>query len=338
VKGVVLTGFGGPERLALRADLPEPDPPRQWVGVRVSACGVNNTDIWTRLGAYGSSDDPGAVSGPRGRPIHFPLVQGADAVGLVEHVGVGVDPSWIGRRVLVDPVFRDSPDSLLTARYLGSDFDGGFAERVIVPVQNIRALPEQLSDIEAATLATAAGTAMRMVRLAEIAQGDRVLVTGASGGVGSASVQIAAARGAHVIALAGRLGAEPWLLDLGARSVLHPDRVTSDLALDVVLDVVAGPSTSKLLSALRRGGRYVIAGASGGSSTELDMRTLYLGHLRVLGTSLFAARDIDDVLGMVTSGQFRPQVDSTFPLAEIADAQERFQSRQSLGKVVVTIA
>jgi NADPH:quinone reductase-like Zn-dependent oxidoreductase len=339
MKAMVLTGFGDVDKLVLRHDWPDPAPGPDEVKVRVTACGVNNTDIWTRVGAYGRVDDPSAPAGPRRTSLSFPRIQGADAVGLIDQVGASVDTRLVGARVLIDPVIRTEPDNLLTARYVGSDFDGGYAEYLIVPASNVVRAPENLTDIEAASLATPAGTAMRMLRRGGLSAGDRVLVTGASGGVGSALVQLASDEGADVTAVSRRPDVADDLMALGATKVVEPRAVgkSGTERFDVVLDIVAGSLAPAAISSLRRGGVYVVAGASGGANFPMDIRSIYLGHISVLGTSLFTSDDLRRVVELAASGRLKPVVDATFPLEQAAEAQAHFRVSKRLGNVVLTV-
>ncbi len=207
MRAAVLTRFGGPEAVELR-DVPDPRPGQGQVLVRVSAAATNNTDLWTREGAYGLPGDPGALAGWLG-PVDFPRIQGADVAGTVEGVGGGVDVALVGRRVLVDPATFDVPgaddggprrEPRLVA-VLGSEHDGGFAELVVVDADHVHDMSDSpLSDAELACLPIAYGTAMGMLERGEVVAGETLLVTGASGGVGLAAVQLAAARGCRVVA------------------------------------------------------------------------------------------------------------------------------------------
>ena len=205
MRAVLLTGHGGPERLDYREDVAEPEPGAGEVLIAVGAAAINNTDIWTREGAYGSADDPAAVSGWRREPMAFPRIQGADVAGRIVAVGAGVPETRIGERVIVNPVlYSDLGDGLVGMGYLGSERDGGFAEFVAVPAANALAIESDLGDAELASFPTAYLTAEGMLDRARVAAGEMLLVTGASGGVGSALVQLARARDARVVALAGR--------------------------------------------------------------------------------------------------------------------------------------
>ena len=346
MRAVLLTGHGGPEMLQYREDVPVPTPAPGEVLVRVNACGVNNTDIWVREGAYGSEDDPGAVSSwRRGRRLEFPLIQGADIAGRIAAVGGGVDDAITGKRVMVDfGIYNDPGPSLADVDYIGHGRDGGFAEYCAVPAENAHIVETPLSDAELATFCCAYVTAERMLARAHVTGGETVLVTGASGGVGTGLIQLARARGAIPIALASARWADA-LLGLGAQAVVA--RESDDLAaairstlgarpVDVVADVVAGPMFRTLLNVLRPEGRYVTAGAIAGPLVELDLRTVYLKHLDLIGSTQGSREDFARVRDLAISGRIRPVLAETYPLEDIARAQADFVARDFIGKLVMT--
>lgn len=341
---VQLTGFGGPERLVHRDDVPDPHAGPGEVRIRVAATAINNTDIWTREGAYGSSDDAHASTGWRREPLRFPRIQGADVVGRIDEVGAGVPAARVGERVVVDPMlYTGGEDELAVTDYLGSERDGGFAELVTVPAENAHAVTTALSDVELATFPTAYATAWRMLNRASVGAGETLLVTGASGGVGAALIQLAAVRGASTIAVAGAAKHER-LRELGAIATV--DRRASDLGgaideatagrpVDVVADVVGGAAYAELLRVLRPLGRYVVAGAMAGPLVETDLRTVYLKQLQLVGSSFGTHEEFADVLRLVVDGQIQPLVAGTFPLSELAAAQAEFAGKDFVGKLVV---
>ena len=199
MRAAVLTRFGGPDAVELRS-VPDPEPGTGQVRVRVGAAAVNNTDLWTREGAYGLPGDPDARAGWKGE-IDFPRVQGADVAGVVDALGEGVDAAVDGRRVLIDPatVEGDGEEPRLVG-VMGSEYDGGFAEYVVVAADRVHDMSDSpLDDVELACLPIAYGTAMGMLERGGVRRGETVLITGASGGVGLAAVQLAAARGCRVI-------------------------------------------------------------------------------------------------------------------------------------------
>ncbi len=344
MRAVLLTGHGGPERLDYREDVAEPAPGAGEVLIEVGAAAINNTDIWTREGAYGSADDPAAVSGWRREPMAFPRIQGADVAGRIVALGAGVPETRIGERVIVNPVlYSELGDGLVGMGYLGSERDGGFAEFVAVPAANALAIESDLGDAELASFPTAYLTAEGMLDRARVAAGEMLLVTGASGGVGSALVQLARARDARVVALAGR-GKEARLRDLGAELVLT--RQAGDpvaqlgaalgrAAVDVVADVVAGPLFPALLNALKPKGRYVTCGAIAGPLVSLDLRTLYLRHLELIGSTLGTRDQFARLVALIAAGRVVPLVAATYPLSEIAAAQAAFKEKAFFGKLVL---
>ena len=221
MRAVVLTGHGGLDRLEFREDWPLPRAGPDQVLVRVGACGLNNTDVNTRTAWYSAAGadattgeaPPGALAADAawsGRSISFPRVQGADVCGTVAAVGGEADPSLLGRRVLIDPWLRDwsAPHDRERCGYFGSERDGGFAEYTAAPVRNVHVIDSSLSDPELASFPTSWVTAENMLNRAGVGPQDRVLVTGASGGVGSALIQLAGCRGARTIALCAEEKAE----------------------------------------------------------------------------------------------------------------------------------
>jgi NADPH:quinone reductase-like Zn-dependent oxidoreductase len=274
MRAVLLTGHGGLEKLEYREDVPAPEPAEGEVLIAVGAAGINNTDIWTREGAYGTEDDPAAASGwRRDNTMRFPRIQGADIVGRIVGAGGSVNESRIGERVIVDNALYDGGEErLLDSGLIGSDRDGGFAEYVAVPAENAHTIESHLSDAELATFPTAYVTSLRMLNRARVSAGETVLVTGASGGVGSGLVQFARLRGARVIALVGS-GKKDQARTLGSESVIARDtsnlpaavaKVAGGRPIDVVADVVGGDVFADLLNVLRPMGRYVSAGAIAG--------------------------------------------------------------------------
>lgn len=347
MKAVLLTGHGGPERLIYREDLPHPEPAEGEVLIQVGAAGVNNTDLWTREGAYGTDDDPQAAGGwRRGRPMLFPRIQGMDIAGRIVAVGRGVREARIGERVLVDPVVYDvgsGREGLAEAELIGSERDGGFAEYVTVPSTNAHAVETSLTDEELATFPTAYLTALGMLNRARLAEGEVLLVTGASGGVGSAALQLARARGARTVAIVGA-GKEDRARELGAEAVVV--RGTAELStavrraaegqpMDVVADVVGGDAFPELLNALKPFGRYVTAGAIAGPVVNLDLRALYLKHLELIGSTVGTSEEFSDLVEYVTQDRVKPLLAGVYPLSQIREAQRAFEDKDFFGKLVL---
>ncbi len=297
---VQLTGHGGIEMLDYRSDVPVPMPGRGEVLIRVAAAGVNNTDINTRIGWYSKAvtedTNTGGASGFEtvddddaswsGTPLTFPRIQGADVCGYVAAVGDEVDPARIGERVIVRNMLRTYVDYRpFECWTIGSECDGGFAQFCVAPSRETHAVSCDWEDVELAAIPCAYSTAEGMLHRASVGA-ETVLVTGASGGVGSAAVQLAKRRCAHVIAMCSPTKAEA-VRALGADRVLdrNADLVAElgEGSIDVVVDLVAGPQWPSLLDVLRRGGRYATAGAIAGPICEIDVRTLYLKDLTLFG-------------------------------------------------------
>ena len=288
----------------------------------------------------------------------FPLIQGADCCGRVVAAGVGVDPSILGARVLIracmpldDTVASETESGEAGVRetapgdtgsggteWLGSDRDGAFAQFTVVRARDVFAVESTWSDAELATIPCAYGTAENMVSRAGVTAGTRVLVPGASGGVGSAVVQLAKRRGAYVIGIASAAKHER-VFELGADEVLerghdHVARLGAK-GVDVVIDNVAGAEFGAMLALLRHGGTYVTSGAIAGPIVELDLRTLYLGDLRLIGCTAWDDHVFADVVSYVERGEIRPLLERTYPLHEIGAAQRDFLQKRHVGNVVL---
>lgn len=357
MRAALLLGNGGPEMLEVRDDVAVPELAADGVLIRVAACGVNNTDINTRVGWYSRSVTTGtsgegfaesrtddATWGRGG--LGFPRIQGADVCGVVEAVGDTVTRELLGRRVIVDPWIRDvdDPADRSLAGYLGSEYDGGFAEFCAVPARNVHPIDSDLSDIELASFACSWSTAEHMLHRIDLRRGESIAIPGASGGVGSALVQLAKRRGATVVAIAGasKLGT---VRDLGADHLVARD--TDDLVtavvevnggpLHAVADIVGGENFLSWLEALHRGGRYVTSGAIAGPVVELDLRTLYLNDLELYGATVYEPQIFADLVRYIEAGEIRPVVAGTYPLEQIGDAQQAFTEKRHTGNLVITL-
>jgi len=351
MKAVVTTGNGGYERLVW-SDVPIPVPGPREVLLRVLAAGVNNTEINTRLGWYSESVTTETAAAARTedeRPTHkadggwneatpFPFIQGTDCCARVVGVGPGVDPALLGRRVLVRACMRPNGFGSRDNVWMGSDFDGAFAEYVKVPATEVFEVHCDWTDVELATIPCAYATAENMLHRARAGAGEHVLVTGASGGVGSAAVQLAKRRGATVTAVVGGDKAEQ-VLAIGADRVIdrRGEAATrlGEETVDLVVDNVAGPAFGSMLKVLRRGGRYVSSGAIGGPIVSLDMRTMYLKDITLIGCTAWDEPVFPNLVGYIERGEIRPLVAATFPLERIADAQREFLLKRHVGKFVL---
>ena len=339
--GVVLTGHGGPEMLEWRDDLAVPLPEKGDVIIRVAAAGVNNTDINTRTGWYSKTGADAKDAAWSGNPLTFPRIQGADVCGRVVAVGEGVLAERIGERVLIEPcLYEADGKKLVTPWYFGSECNGGFAQYTRVAARHAHTINSDLSDLELASFPCSYSTAENMLTRAGVQAGDTVLVTGASGGVGSATVQLARARGARVIAVTTP-AKSGTLLELGAERTLSRDddyrSKIGDNSVDVVIDLVAGPKWPSLLDILRPGGRYAVAGAIGGPMVELDIRTLYLKDLSFFGCTVLEPEVFGNLIARIERNEIAPLVAETYPLGEIKAAQEAFGRKDHIGKIVLEL-
>ena len=332
---VLLTGHGDYDCLDIRDDIPVPVPRAGDVLIRVAAAGVNNTDINTRIGWYSKSD--GGDDGWSGSTFQFPRIQGADACGRIVAVGDGVNPARIGERVLVEPVWRGG--TIFDIRYFGSEVDGAFADYARVPAASAYRIDSPLTDTELASFPCAYSTAENILTRISLSAGERVLITGASGGVGSAAVQLAKRRGAEVVAIA-RADKADDVRALGADQVVPRD---SDLAalfgqerFDVAVDVVGGVHFGAILEVVKRGGRYGVSGAISGPVVDLDLRTLYLKDLRLFGCTVLEHDVFGNLITYIERGEIKPLVAATYPLTEIVAAQEAFLAKQHVGKIVLS--
>ncbi|HUG32001.1 MAG TPA: zinc-binding dehydrogenase [Acidimicrobiia bacterium] len=332
----VTIGHGGPEMIEIRHDWPRPRPAAGEALVRVTAAGVNNTDIWTREGGYGSDGDADNVAGWQGSPLGFPRIQGGDIAGFVADVGPEVTEDLIGRRVLVDPAAEYDAFGH-PSKIVGSELDGGFAQFHVSAVERIHDVSTSpLSDRQLACIPIAYGTALGMIDAADCRSQERVLVTGASGGVGLAAIQILSSRGCHVVAYTSA-AKEEVIRDSGASQVVvrGRDRLSEVEETDVVLDVVGGEEFGAVVDCLRTEGRLVVAGAIAGPVVRLDLRRLYLRHRRLIGSTMHSPRIFAETVDLARRGEVSPVVADTYPLAEIGFAQERFVSKDFVGKLVL---
>ena len=348
---VQLLGHGGLEQLRYRENVPVPQPAPGEVLIAVSACGVNNTDVNTRIGWYSkavtSDTETGGAQGFdsvndedaswSGIPLQFPRIQGADVCGRIVAVGEGVDTGRIGERVLVQTIQPLPEGSRALCITFGSECDGGFAQFAVAKSEFTHAVNCDWSDAELASVPCAYSTAENMMHRASVGA-ETVLVTGASGGVGSAAVQLAKRRGAEVIALSSASKADE-VKALGGNRVLDRNcDLVAELgndSVDVVIDLVAGPQWPHFLEVLKPGGRYAVAGAIAGPITELDVRTLYLKDLSLFGSTCQAAEVFPNLVSYIERGEIMPALAATYPLSEIATAQEDFLAKRHTGKLVL---
>ena len=349
---VVLTGHGGFDKMEYRTDVPVPSPKNNEVLIRVTAAGVNNTDINTRIGWYSKSvtsdtnkggekglteakNDDGSWSGI---PLQFPRIQGADVCGHIVSVGSDVDSSRIGERVIARTI-QTNPNNPndFSCWTLGSECDGAFAQYTIIRSSETFALNCNWSDAELASLPCAYSTAEGLLHRSKTGA-EKIFITGASGGVGSAAIQLAKLRGAHITAQCS-FSKHTEVKKIGADAVVNRNAdLIKELGLnifDVVIDVVAGSNWPQLLEILKPGGRYATSGAIAGPITELDVRTLYLKDLTFYGCTFQPVEVFKNLISYVEHNKILPLVSKTYPLDQIKQAQEDFLAKKHIGKLVL---
>ena len=358
MRAFVLTGHGDMDKLVWHDSWPTPRPGPGEALIRVHACGLNNTDVNTRTawyskgvtdattgGAFAGADDEDGTWG--GAAITFPRIQGADVAGTVVAVGNHVAGDLVGKRVLIDTWLRDwdEPLNLDRCRYFGSEADGGFADYTIVDARNVHPVESTLSNAELATFATSYITAENMLNRADVAEGDTVLVPGASGGVGSALIQLANRRGAKTIAMASE-AKHSAVAKAGPMAMLQREPEDLRAALNVaigretvtvVADIVGGAMWPSLIDVLARGGRYTCAGAIAGPMVEMDLRTFYLRDLTFTGATIVPPGIFANLVSYIERDEIKPLLAASFPLADLHKAQQTFIDKNHVGNIVVTM-
>ena len=345
--GVHLIGHGGFDKLIYRDDLPIPIPNENEVLIQVSAAGVNNTDINTRLGWYSKKiiqetnqggdkgfqeleNDSGSWSG---EGLAFPIIQGADVCGHIVKVGKSIDDSRIGERVIV----RTMQNNYLGMKTMGSEIHGGFAQYTCVDSNEAFLINSNWTDIELASIPCSYSTAEGMLQKASAGK-ENILITGASGGVGTAAIQLANLRGANVIAQCSKEKAED-LKKIGAHKTIdRNDSLIQSLgknSIDLVVDLVGGIQWPQILETLKSGGRYVVSGAIAGPIVELDLRTLYLKDLTFYGSTFNHVNVFYDLINYIERNNIKPIIARTFSLKDIKLAQEMFLEKKFVGKIVL---
>jgi NADPH:quinone reductase-like Zn-dependent oxidoreductase len=359
MKAVLLTGHGGVEKLEYAESVPVPEPGAGEVLVAVTATAKNNTDRKAREGLYPTKDKGEVTSFQMGgsATLTFPRIQGADVVGRVAAVGPGVEVTRIGQRGLLDfnLYADDRRDINLTPDYYGHGADGGFADYIAVPSDQFHHIDNpDLADAELASMGMCSyQTAFHMLTSARVKSGERILVTGASGGVGTALIQLCRIMGAIPFALSQPDKADA-LLKMGAEAVLDrsdmgsfTDRVkavTGGRPLDAVMDLAGGDMTSAFIDAMifdmnsrRDYPRLSIAGASAGNVSEILWTKIYLYQVQIFGVSHGTREEAEQLIAWIRSGQLRPVLHAAFKLSDLHKAERYFMNRNSnyLGKIVI---
>jgi NADPH:quinone reductase-like Zn-dependent oxidoreductase len=336
MKAVVLRELGGPEKLQLE-DVPEPQPAADEVVVRLKAAAMNHRDVWIRTGRYAG--------------ITLPIILGSDGAGIVSQVGSQVDPSWIGKPVLINPCLDWGDDPAVQRndfRILGLPDDGTYAEFVKVPARNIAPKPEELSWEEAAAVPLAAMTAYRaLVTRGQIKQGETVVVTGIGGGVAVCVLQIAKKMGARVWVTSGSndkihharsLGAEGGVNYRAADWVKQLREMMGGKGPDIVVESAGGETFDQALDLVRPGGRLIIFGATLGPAKEVMVRRIFWKQLTVLGSTMGTPKEFDEAVKLYSSGGLRPVVDRVFPLSDVQAAHKRMEEAEQFGRIVLKIS
>ena len=335
MRAVVLYEHGGLDNLIYEPAYRDPEPGPGDVLLRVRACALNYHDVFTRRGMPGIS-------------IPLPLIVGIDVAGEVVARGSEVSRFAIGDRVLVDPIDR------VKGGLLGETFDGGLAEYVRVPAHMLIPLDDAISFEEAAALPVAYGTAYRMmITRGKIRPGEKVLILGASGGVGTCCVQLAKQSGATVIACASTDDKLARLKELGAdlginyaasdwvaecQHLFGRSRVSrrNEGGVDVVVNFTGGDTWTKSLRVMRRDGRLLTCGATAGYDPKEDIRYIWTFELNIVGSNGWSRADVEALLGLVKARKLTPVVHpQRFPLAAAREAMRVLDDRQVYGKVIV---
>ncbi|MDZ7851969.1 MAG: zinc-binding dehydrogenase [Halomonas sp.] len=355
---MLLTGHGDVDKLVYHDDVPIPQPGPGEVLVRVTATAKNNTDRKAREGLYPVKKGEVTSFAMGGEPtLTFPRIQGADIAGRVVAVGEGVDASRLDERGLLD--FNLYPDDRrdinLTPDYYGHGADGGFAEYVAVPSDQFHHVPNpELSDAELAAMGMCSyQTAYHMMTSAGVKAGERVLVSGASGGVGTALIQLCRIVGAVPYAVSQQEKA-PALKALGAEAVIDrgnlagfAERVqeaTGGAPMDAVMDLVGGEMTDCFIDTMIQDmkarssyPRLSIAGASGGNISEILWTRIYLYQVQIFGVSHGTREEAEQLIAWIRSGELKPVLHAAFRLSDLHQAERYFVSRDSnfMGKIVI---
>ncbi|TVP46199.1 MAG: alcohol dehydrogenase [Halomonas sp.] len=356
---MLLTGHGGIEKLQYHEDVAVPQPKAGEVLVQVTATAKNNTDRKAREGLYPTKDKGDVTSFAMGGTptLTFPRIQGADVAGRIVAVGEGVDVERIGQRGLLDfNIYADKRrDINLTPDYYGHGADGGFAEYIAVPADQFHHVPNpELSDAELAAMGMCSyQTAYHMMTAAGVSAGERVLVSGASGGVGTALIQLCRVVGAIPYAVS-QLDKADALKALGAEAVIDRgdlptlvERVletSGGTPIDAVMDLVGGEMTNLFIDTMivdmqkrKSYPRLSIAGASGGNLSEMMWTRIYLYQVQIFGVSHGTREEAEQLVAWIRSGELKPVLHAAFKLSELHDAERYFVNRGSnyLGKIVI---
>jgi alcohol dehydrogenase len=333
MKAVVLEKHGGLDELKLMTDFPDPKVVDGHVVIRVKATSFNYHDVFT-------------VRGMPGIKVPLPMIIGLDMAGEILETGSGIAGWKNGDRVLVNPLNKQKG-------LMGEMMHGGLAEKCLVAEHQLIRMPDKVTFAEAASLPVAYGTAHRMIVTHDtIRKGDKVLILGASGGVGTGSVLLAKLRGAEVIACASSDDKIKRLKDLGADHVINyketdfskwavekygkPQRRTYEGGVDVVINFTGGDTWAPTLRCVKRGGKILVCGATAGYDPKEDLRYIWSFELQVIGSNSFYDENLKALLDMIQKGEMKPVIDEVLPLERAAEGLRLIESREVFGKVVIT--
>src|SRR5438270_270686 len=333
MKAAILERHGGLDQLRYVTDFPDPVVTDGHVVIRVKAASLNYHDVMT-------------VRGMPGIKVPLPIIIGLDMAGEILETAPGVDGWKRGDRVLVNPLNRQRG-------LMGEMMHGGLAEKCLVAEHQLIRMPDGVSYEDAASLPVAYGTAHRMlITHKTVKAGDRVLVLGASGGVGTASVMLARMLGAEVVACASSEDKLKRLKEIGAEEVINykqvdfsrwaiekygkPQRRTYDGGVDVVINFTGGDTWHPSLRALKRGGKLLVCGATAGYDPKEDLRYVWSFELKIIGSNSFYDDNLRALMKLIADGKMRPVIDKVLPLDQASEGLRLIADREVIGKVVVT--
>jgi NADPH:quinone reductase-like Zn-dependent oxidoreductase len=338
MKAVRIHQFGGPEVLTYE-DIPDPQPRKDQVLVRVKACSLNHLDVWVRKGLPG---------------VKLPHILGSDVAGEIAEIGEYVTGFTVGQRVLVAPMhfcghcvkcLSGAQNQCREFTVLGNGVDGGNCELIAVPWASVIPIPDALDFNQAASVPLVFVTAWHMlVGLAAVRPGQTVLVLGASSGVGIAAIQIAKMFHCRVITTAGNeaklekgraLGADYGINHYKQKISEEVRKITNKEGADIVVEHVGLATWDESMRSLKGGGTLVTCGATTGPAVGLDLRHLFARQLKLFGSYMGTMAELHEVLGHVFAGRLKPVLDRTFPLKDLREAHEYLEKSQMFGKVVV---
>jgi alcohol dehydrogenase len=332
MKALVLRQHGGLENLEVVTDHSVPTATDGHVVIRVRASSFNYHDVFT-------------VRGMPGIKVPLPVVVGLDMAGEIVEVGPDVTDWKVGDRVLVNPLNK-------SRGLMGEMLDGGMAEYCLVAADQLVAMPAGVSFEAAAALPVAYGTAHRMLITHDtVKNGDRVIILGASGGVGTGCVILAKHLGAEVIACTSSPEKMQKLKELGADEVLNvketdfskwavekygkPQRRSFDGGVDVVINFTGGDTWHPSLRCLKRGGKLLVCGATAGYDPKEDLRYIWSFELKIIGSNSFYDEDLQALMKLIAEGKMKPVIDKVLPLEQAREGLRLIQDREVIGKVVV---